>query len=402
MSMQPVARLKFANDLKESALSKIFKAYHKARGNHAKDAAAKKAEMQRLGRTYLDEDKFQPKWGECLLWEHENIVVPVKLRLMDRKQKRGRSWDYKVDVRGARHLDRLRIDRASQLTTNRFVFNDMETPNRLQDRLNELDGGKTVYLIQPNDKVPTLEAFMAYFPDLDEDHLDKFMNLSELEPPKKAKKERTKGATLYHISAAYGTSAFHSSFDDLPESGVYVPFKGHDMDPAFEGLMQVEWARNNRVYGLTQKALDEVDEDEFVRLDDWIKDKAAEALADPVVLSALAASSVLEEAKKSPLWSFCSTRADLGKDGLLDAPVAAIRALFLDVKAVPVATIKSLQQLADMGLVKLPKAKDFHGVVKALARAEKRNPSLLYLLDVAGHKFDAGGSQDAQLKGIVR
>lgn len=382
MSLTPIQRLQKVKEIAASDLRGLFDAYHKARGNRAKDVAAAKAAAPA---------RVKPKWGIYLLYDHERITIPLKARLLSRRKIRG-AYSHQFRISDATALNPMEIESWDRL--QRTVFLESAKVSRIQDRLNTLPGSiDHVYLVE-GDAAPFLEG-------LSESHFGK---LEELEPPYRERAYREKFSMLFHRSWG-GNVGFASTYETNPESGVYVPFSGHIMDPAFTDLVEVKWAVQETTYGLTKKAMDGLDEDEFTRLDHWLMAKARAHLEDPTVIQALSADSTIAEAKGSPLWSFCAMRGRGGSRGLLDPQVAAVEALMADQRAVSTDTIISLRQMANMGLIKLPKPKDFHNVVKLLARAEKKNPLLIYLLQIDRREVSLdyiSGKQDNLLKGIVR
>lgn len=359
-TMTPVQRLELLERLSRSrGLDKLFSAYHKVKRHRAKDAAAKKTDLA----------NFKPKWGKFLLYDHERIVIPGKVRKYygaSRRSNNNVSTDFVSS-------DKLEFTSLNQLQSwSRYFLMDVGGTNpRIRDRLEATNISAGEYCVVFDEEA--FAKLQEIKPNAD------YRRLSDYEPYEKAK------AAVRYRHHVYREGYYHSVERDgmMPSSGVYVPFTGKEPEPRvgqpWRKLAEVAWAKDIEFYGFSKTARRIVGIQDFELLDVWLKKKAAAALKDERVLRALAAADTLAKAEESALFDFVRARAEAGLVDVMPKAVSAMAALLADL--IDNSTVASLRQLAAWGWVKLPKPRDYHRVLPALAQAEKRNEGLIFLLN---------------------
>lgn len=377
--MTPLQRLTLVENLRASKLRPLFEEYHKAAGHRKEDQDARKVFELKYGTSRL----FKPKWGEFLLREHERITVQGNFTTYQQASSRAHGY---VRKGSASHTSNLEFNYRRDLERTCYFLNDLgdiKNP-RFVDRMDQARRRNASYVV-----VHDAAAFEELKTFIDAGY---FFKLSELEPP--PREPRSKSRMLHYVSGP-GWEGYTSESGELPEDGFYVPFFEGEPDyrakpcvgQGWRDIVRIEWAKAETYYGFSQVAQKKVELEDFQRLDHWIMDMAKQALADPTVVRALSARVILDQAQNKLMYRFARPRADAGDTSLMTDAVTRLQAVIRDLIGVNQTTLQSLVQLAGLGAIKLPKTKDFHRVIPALERAEKRNPQLALLINVFDRKI---------------
>lgn len=368
-SMGPVEKLNLVNKITGSNLSGMFNAYHVAMGHREADIQARRRDPS-----------HKSVWGTVLRAKEERIEIQDISALHY-------SWEYRR--RGSGH----RLSNPTHLTvtsyvkepTNYFVLHDLQNERapRIRDRLSELESG--VLLVTKG--WDNIRQALSDLPD------SRFLKLSEIEPPyRERKKAQPRQSALHHRKSPKSRN-FYSCFESLPDGGVYVPFSGHTMDPAFEPLLEIPWVHHERIFGLTKSTKLGPN---WVRLDHWVEAKAKAALADPNLGIAIAAQAALSAAS-GELLPLIKDRAATGLFDILPAATRAWADVTDDAALLDEMAVKSLTKLGHK--IKMPKER--HNLIKKIEQAHKRNPVLILMFQLQDRKAYIQTTSQ-QLEGIAR
>jgi hypothetical protein len=272
--------------------------------------------------------KHPDKWGDFLLRHHENLIVPAPTAYYERGH---RGQVKSTPERGSE----LYLRSPDRLRNAVLIFKDC-TP--VYPRLR-----KPCIVVSPSDTVTCLDDLKRLAPGAAE-----YLNLSELAYTSQI---RTSETMVYLRRRYY----FEKVSCVVPEGSVYVPFikttRDYDYDIDSPLLADVP------IYGLTKTAYHKLRDLNLIRVDHYLKQKQAEAAADPNLQKAVSANTILAELRASRLWD--------------------LRGAFPDLEAIVTQLVADSKLVAVDPTLKV-KIKDLYGARKLLARITKRNPALLY------------------------
>lgn len=379
-AMGPLERLRYKSELQSAGMEPVFRAYHQAAGHYDEDKLARELSGNRFN--------YQPKWGTLFLAEHEHIRIASVGKEYVYKRKRG-SYAHYNSYSGV--LTKPGITTPAEFDRTTFVFHDLteERAPKVKERMASLTYLRT-WLIEPSVEVPTIEALRRLFSDGDP---AKFIPLSSIPVAQSTRRASTAGELqLRHYDPRYCN--FSISTGSVPDCGIYMPMSNAEPDLPSILARLAEQIGSSDIWGLSKKAQAELLDDNWERVDDYVRRRAAELLPDH--LSEVHTTRLWEKVTNDRLFNFVRFRTD----------AKFLPELFFAVRQFgePTKTAKWLIAVADQGLITLPKVEDEYDIVRLLKKEHRRNKSLDLILQISSHHIvlSTTGEHDEILERFVK